>query len=71
MKLNAPQRAALVMVAVPVTTLWSYDASAGRVVVFAPSLAKCAVEELSVTPHDHFLVSAASAFIQNLMRLRL
>ena len=71
MKLNAAQHADLVMVAVPVTSLGSSDASAGRVVVFAPYLAECAVEELSVTPHDYFLVSAASAFIQNLMRLRL
>ena len=71
MKLNAPQRAALVMVAVPVTPLGSSDASAGRVVVFAHSLAECAVEELSVTPNDHFLVSADSAFIQDLMRFHL
>ena len=59
--MNAERRAALLMVAVPVTTLGASGASAGRVVVFSPSLAEGVVEELSVAPNYHSLIAAASA----------
>ena len=59
--MNAERRAALILVAVPVTTLGASGASAGRVVVSSPSLAEGVVKELSVAPNYHLLIAAASA----------
>ena len=62
MELNAERRAALLMVAVPVTTLGASGASSGRVVVIAPDLTGYFVEELSDAPHARFLVAYASDY---------
>ena len=61
MQFNVERRAALLLVSVLVITLGASGASAGRVVVFSPSLAEGVVEELSVAPNYHSLIAAASA----------
>ena len=62
MHLNAERSAALLMVAVPVTTLGASGASSGRVVVLDPDLAEYFVEEFSDAPHARFLVAYASDY---------
>ena len=62
MYLNAERSAALLMVAVPVTTLGASGASSGRVVVIAPDLTGYFVEELSDAPHARFLMASDSDY---------
>ena len=62
MQFNVERRAALLLVSVLVITLGASGASAGRVVVLAPDLAKYIVEDLSVAPHACFLIASASDY---------
>ena len=69
-ELNVARIVALVLVAMPVTTLGSSDVSAGRVGEFAPSFVAGNVEELIVTPCDCFLMIFESGLHEDLLRLR-